>query len=38
MGVKWFYVCREDDVGARIDMIGTMLTQEDFWIGFKSES
>jgi glycosyltransferase involved in cell wall biosynthesis len=38
LGVKWFYVCREDDIKARIDLMGTVLTEEAAWIGFKSES
>jgi glycosyltransferase involved in cell wall biosynthesis len=36
LGVKWFYVCREDDIEARIDLMGTVLTEEAAWIGFKS--
>lgn len=35
LGVKWFYVCREGDVAARIDLISTVLTEDVDWIGFK---
>jgi glycosyltransferase involved in cell wall biosynthesis len=37
IGVKWFYVCREDDVKARVDLLDTVLTEEAAWIGFKSK-
>jgi glycosyltransferase involved in cell wall biosynthesis len=36
LGVKWFYVCREDDIGARMNFAHTLLTEEAAWIGFKT--
>lgn len=36
IGIKWFYVCREDDVAARIGLMNTVLTEESAWIGFKN--
>ncbi|HEX5424509.1 MAG TPA: glycosyltransferase family 1 protein [Candidatus Acidoferrales bacterium] len=38
LGVKWFYVCREDDLKARIDLIETVRTEEAAWLGCKGES
>jgi glycosyltransferase involved in cell wall biosynthesis len=35
IGVKWIYVCREDDVQARIDLVSTVLTEEEDWIGLR---
>lgn len=37
LGVKWFYVCREDDIKARIDLMSTVLTEDVAWIGFKTK-
>jgi len=33
MGVKWFYLCREDDIKARLNFMTTILTEEAEWIG-----
>lgn len=38
MGVKWFFVCREDDIKARIDLMSTMLMEDAAWIGSKAEN
>jgi glycosyltransferase involved in cell wall biosynthesis len=38
MGVKWFFVCREDDLKARIDLIDTVMTEEAVWLGCKREA
>ncbi|HKO19806.1 MAG TPA: glycosyltransferase family 1 protein [Acidobacteriaceae bacterium] len=36
LGVKWFYICREDDLEARIAFIDMMRTEEAPWLGCKS--
>jgi glycosyltransferase involved in cell wall biosynthesis len=35
MGVKWIYVCREDDANARLNLLETILMEEADWIGFR---
>ena len=38
IGVKWFYVCREDDIKARLDFMSTMLIEEADWMGCKTKA
>ncbi|MEI9931043.1 MAG: hypothetical protein WDM89_10960 [Rhizomicrobium sp.] len=37
LGVKWFYVCREDDIEARLAFVSTALMDEAIWSGFKKK-
>lgn len=38
IGVKWFFVCREDDIASRINLADTLLLEQNTWIGFGSAS
>ena len=38
MGVKWFYVCREDDVAARMYLVRTVFTEQAEWIGYQKKN